>query len=359
MTARLGAFSLLVGVICATCHAQIIAPMTSIVASKNSEVLFALPGYDPAGSKLTAYITSIPTVGSLYQISQIFSDYGYQPQRGVLITSASVASPVAITGSKNRLLYVPPPNVNEPVGKWDWFNYTVSNKVSLSAPGIVWLVPPAKNVVVSDFAVDLDGWSVTNNGGRASQLPAGGLSYEPYSRGVLNHYVLATEAEINTNKRSGADDTLWYFVAPPKFHGMHNIAYGGSLNYATSSAAGDFSPANLNAQAAMVILECASCASGSGIRLAKYADATITPLDGQARTVSIPLVESVWLKDPKNTLLPWTVPTQCEMVEVLGGITSLRLLGDQTVWYESLAIDRVSYSIGTTPVPLACASIYY
>lgn len=84
------------------------------------------------------------------------------------------------------------------------------------------------------------------------------------------------------------------------------------------------------------------------------------PVDGQPRTYSIPLVESVWRKDPKNTLLAWNPPTQCEFVEVLGGITSLRILGDQTKWYESVAIDSVAYQIAAAPaVPLACASIYY
>lgn len=82
------------------------------------------------------------------------------------------------------------------------------------------------------------------------------------------------------------------------------------------------------------------------------------PLDGQPRIVTIPLVESVWLKDPKNTLIKWQAPSQCEMVEVLGGLTSIRILGDHTKWYESVAIDKVELHIGTS-VPIACAPIYY
>lgn len=275
------------------------APMTSIVVTKNSEVLFSLPGYDSAGSRvrrlpvsadclldvyvrwllfceyllsccpramlqLTTYITSIPAVGTLYQISQIFSDYGYEPKRGLAITSANSSVPVAIIGSRNRLLYVPPPNMNEPLEKvraplatawrvcqrtlcvnvrlavpqWATFTYKMADRSTTSQQGIVWLVPPHKNIVMSDFAVSLDGWSVIGNGARAAASTAGGLSYEPFSRGVLNHYVLATDAEINTNKKTKADDTLWYFVAPSKFHGMHNIAYGGQLSFAISSAAG-------------------------------------------------------------------------------------------------------------------------
>ncbi len=96
----------------------------------------------------------------------------------------------------------------------------------------------------------------------------------------------------------------------------------------------------------------------SPVSQAKYADDVIFPMDGKPRVVSVPLLESAWRKDPKNTLMPWTAPSQCEMVEVLGDISSLRILGDQTKWYESVAIDRVSYSVGSS-VPLACSSIYY
>lgn len=82
------------------------------------------------------------------------------------------------------------------------------------------------------------------------------------------------------------------------------------------------------------------------------------PLDGQPRAISIPLLETVWLKNPKNTLLPWTQPTQCEFVEVLGGLTSITVLGDQTRWYESVAIDQFGFTAGSG-VPQACAAIYY
>ena len=320
--------------------AVVIAPMVSVVVQKNSEVLISLPGYSDTGVKvssvrlaapkspplhrrvvfasvealiaflcrrvppqLTTKITSLPAVGTLYQISQIFSDYGYEPKRGLAITSAAPSSPVTITGSRNRFVYTPPANTNEPqnavrawrqrhalspflaclwlgcgtcsldaaVGRapalpapqlslslrfqkarvvpllitavgvalqWATFTYTVSDGSTTSAPGIVWLVPPHGNTVYSDFSTSLDGWSVVGNGARASLQPAGGLTYEPFSRGVLNHYVLATEAEINTNKYNGNDDSLWYFVAPSKFLGMQNIAYGGTFSFAMSSAAG-------------------------------------------------------------------------------------------------------------------------
>jgi hypothetical protein len=67
--------------------------------------------------QLTTKITSLPEVGTLYQLSQIFSDFGYKPERGVALPAASTASPVTVTGSKNRLVYNPPPYTNEPDNK--------------------------------------------------------------------------------------------------------------------------------------------------------------------------------------------------------------------------------------------------
>jgi hypothetical protein len=331
--------------------------MLAVSVEKNGEVLVHLTGYDADGDKLEARITSVPDNGAIHQLSQIFSDFGYQPQKGLQIASASSAAPVVVTGSRNRIVYTPPAHTNAPDGKWTLFTYVVSDGTTVSEEGIVWMVPSHQQVVFSDFATSLDGWSITNNGARASALVAGGLTYEPFSRGVLNHYILGTDAEIHTDRVTGDDLSLWYFVAGPQFLGNHIITYGGQLKFAVASAAGDFATNNVHSGAQVVILECDSCASGSGIRLAKYADDSL-PLDGRSREVSISLTESAWRKDPKNTLLPWLPPSQCEMVEVLAGLTSLRILGDHTKWYESVALDRVGYTHGSG-VPVSCAHIYY
>ena len=122
--------------------------------------------------------------------------------------------------------------------QWTVFNYTVSDKSAVSVAGLVWVVPSHHNIVYSGFNTNLDGWSVWGNGNIQAALPAGGLSYEPYSRGVLNHYIIGTDVEINTNLANNDDLMRWYFVAPAKFMGMQIIAYGGSLRFSWASAAG-------------------------------------------------------------------------------------------------------------------------
>jgi len=335
------------------------APMLYVIVEPNSEVMFSLPGFDADGDKLTTRITSGPSVGTLYQLSQVFSDYGYEPKRGVAV--AASGSPVVVTGSKYRLLYVPPPFTNAPEGKWATFTYTVTDKTSTSVPGIVWLVPPHHNLVYSGFSTSLEGWSITGNGMAQAALAAGGLTYEPYSRGLLNHYVIGTDAEINTDVPSNDDLMRWSFVAPAKFRDNFIIAYGGSLVFTLASAAGDFAPTNINSNAKVVVLDCSTCLQGAGLTLVKFADSSVV-LDGKAKVVRVPLLEGSWKKDPRNVLTApqnWVHPTQCEMVEALQGITGLTILGDHTRWYESVGLDQVSITHGTGGVPMACASIYY
>ena len=107
----------------------------------------------------------------------------------------------------------------------------------------------------------------------------------------------------------------------------------------------------------LVELECAYCAVNEGITLA-FPAYNATTFDGSTTTFSISLDEAAgWIKDPKNTLLQWPTPSKCEMVEVLSGLTAVRILGDFTDWYESIALDAVALKApasGTSAVP-TCA----
>lgn len=345
----------LLSVLAASTATAPIAPHLSITVSKGSQKLIRLSGYDVDGDKLTATIISAPSSGSLYQLSQVFSDYGYEPMRGTAIGSV----PTVVTGSMNRIVYTPPANTNPPLGAWAQFQYTVTDGTTVSEPGIVWLVPEHKQIVASDFATGLDGWSAIVNGAREAAKSAGGLRFEPYSRGLLNHYVLATDMEIDTNRRSKDDDARWYFQAPAKFLGNHAVAYGGKLEFSMASAAGDFAAGNRNGNAAVVVIDCATCNSGAGVRLVTFAETTTrVKLDGTTQRVALNFVEGEWYEDPKNVLLDWGKPTKCEMVEVLSGITGFKILGDHTRGRESIGIDDVSFKHGSA-VPVACADIYY
>lgn len=321
-----------------------IAPHLAITVGKNSEMVFALRGYDVDGGKLTATIQTVPGAGKLYQLSKVFSDYGYEPKLGSQVTPGSV-----ITGSNNRIIYTPPANELPPYGKWASFTYTISDGTSVSRPGTVTLASSSKVLIGSDFSRSTESWSVISNGARSP-----GAIHERSSRGSLNYYIHSRDNEINVDS-AGNDLVRWSFVAPSKFLGHQTISYGGSLEFKLASASGDFSAKNLNANTEFVVLECSTCALGTGIKLVRRLDASLS-FDGKPKQFSLPLKESSgWMKDPKNTLFKWTKPTQCEMVSVLNALSSIRIQGDYTRWYESIALDSVQLTHGPArSIPMKC-----
>ena len=170
---------------------------------------------------------------------------------------------------------------------------------------------------------------------------------------------------------TGADTRLWYFQAPPKFlssatsNPTNMLAFGGSLTFTMSSQAGDFGLNNLNQNVPFAVMECATCDSGMGIRLVRMFSSSSTDLmfDGKEQVFSIPLTTSstnaqngvVWLKDSKSTLIPFAETNDCELIEVLNGLSALKILGDFTKWHESISLDNVQLVAGhPVTIPLSC-----
>ncbi|GMI32407.1 hypothetical protein TrCOL_g8022 [Triparma columacea] len=298
-------------------------------------VVIPLLGYDTdIGHSLTATITSLPTTGKVYQLSDVYSKYGYDPKVGTEITSVNTV----VTDSKMRVLYVRPTPDRELSGDFARFEYTVSDGTTgtaASSAGTVVVLGPSKNVVGSDFSSSNDGWTIEGN-----RVAGTAATYEASSRGSLNHYIYATDDSLNM--QSDTDKDLWYFSAPSSFLGWQGAVYGGTMEFTLSSFSGDFSAANLNSQSYLVELYCSKCATNTGVTISYPLSAT--SFDGTTKTFSISMKETGgWLRDPENTLQAWTVPTKCDFIEVLSGLTHVKILGDFTKWYESVSIDNVSF----------------
>lgn len=101
-------------------------------------------------------------------------------------------------------------------------------------------------------------------------------------------------------------------------------------------------------QVNVIELECASCAGPVsmgvtlGFSLTSLKASTNGPFTGSVKRFSIPLVEGSlggWKKDSQNSLLPWTTASQCDIIQVLSRLSRIRVLGDWTNWYESVAMD--------------------
>jgi len=336
-----------------------LAPHQLVVVPRGGDALIALGGYDLDGDQLQAVVTALPSSSSgatLYQLSRVFSDYGYEPKQGKAVASVGEVA----TGSLNRVYYKRPTADVEPVGAWDVLEFTVSDLdpfgrvKSTSLPGKVTVVPPSGILVGSHFGRDSEGWQVVGN-----KAASHAVTYEASSRGQLNQYVYGSDDTINTDVTGGSDRSLWYFNAPAKFMGHHGIAYGGALEFLLSSFHGDFRPEKLNqgldrSGLHLVEIHCAECNTNRGVTIA-FPVSAATPFTGSTTSYSISLVESAgWIKDPKNTLLEWPAPTQCEFIEVLSSISSIRILGDFTSWYESVALDQVHLKNSRAQLPI-CA----
>lgn len=96
-------------------------------------------------------------------------------------------------------------------------------------------------------------------------------------------------------------------------------------------------------------MRCDECVGpvGPGITLAFPVSALTSqhaalPFTGAATVFTIPLTENAgWLKDPQNTIVKWSKPSKCDIIQVLSRLSSLRILGDWTQWMETVALDNV------------------
>jgi hypothetical protein len=119
------------------------------------------------------------------------------------------------------------------------------------------------------------------------------------------------------------------------------------MEFDLSSFGGDFSPERQNKPGKLNLVEirCAKCSLNHGETYG-FPLQTTEGFSGKTTSFSLRLNESAgWLKDPKSTELDWIVPTKCEIIEMLSGISSIRILGDFTTWYESISIDNVKFLV--------------
>lgn len=282
-------------------------------------------------------ITSLPKSGTLYQLSHIFSNHGYDPKAGKSISTV----PTKVTGSKNRIVYKRDfcsSSERRPKDEWGRFTYKVADEEGESREGTTVLIPPNHVVVESDFFFSAEDWTTVGN--RANNE----VFHERSSRGVMHHYIYALDNSLNINS-NGDDMDVWYFELPSKFHGWQGIMYGGTIQFDLSSFGGDYSeefqnqPGKLN----LVEITCATCSLNRGETIGFPLEKT-AGFDGRTTSFSLTLSENTgWVKDPKNTLYEWEAITKCKFLEVLSGISSVRILGDFTRWHESISIDNVRF----------------
>jgi len=320
-----------------------------VVVEPSSYVVVRLRGYDQEYSTLKANIKSLPSSGSIYQLSQVYNKYGYEPKAGTQISSTDTN----ITGSNNRFVYKRPIRDVLSNSAWDRIYFTIYNPISESHNGSITFVPPSGAIVGSNFMFSNEDWTITGN--KAIQ----DSTFEPKNIGSqLSFYIYGTDNEIYL--KNGVDSTLWYFEAPVKFLTNLGISYGGTLSFTLSAFSGNFNELNGNSLH-VVELICDDCIGPvyQGITLAWPINAeNFKSFTGSTQTFTFSLLETVgWVKDPQNSLLSWTKPSQCDMIQVLSRISKIRILGDWTTWYETVALDNVLIANTEGKQPICSMSI--
>ena len=314
-----------------------------INSADDNGITIRLKGANPCGNKLTYVITELPKYGAIYQLSQIYNLHGYNPISGKQITDKNTV----VDWSSNRVYYVTATGRRSDRLLSDAFSFRITDGKNSSFDGMVTIVDKSCAIVGSDFLSGDEGWTIIGNAGAVSAP-----QFEPFNRGKsFNYYIYAKDEIINHSKFGEQDKSLWYFNAPAKFLGNKGAAYGGHITFSIGLFAGDI--ASLSKGLNLVELECKECGYNAGIRLAhRFSKIHFTHAIAHFK---IELLETAnWLKDPQNSLKPWSAPSRCEFIQVLSRLSGLRILGDITTWYETVAIDNVVLSNSKNIVP-ACA----
>lgn len=175
----------------------------------------------------------------------------------------------------------------------------------------------ATPLAVSTFDSDLEGWTVSGDGGGPYYSATGGNP-----GGCI--YAVDKQQKV-----------WWYFSAPAKFLGNKLPAYGQSLTFDLKPNAADPNDANVGD----VVLE------GAGLTLVyDYSQ----PIVNSWNSYSLPLKPSFWRRDTPNG----TPATEEDLKSVLANLQSLRIRGEyktgaDTCWLDNVVLHGVPDAAST------------
>jgi len=307
-----------------------LAIFQAFTVSPNQELVITLKATDADGDPLTINCTTLPTVGTLSQVSPNFQLYGYQPAIGTAISHA----PAVVVDTQGRVVFSAPQAMSP-----TRFTFAAYDGHVWSDPAFVeiTLASSGGRVLLNDFNFDAESWTVVASG--SSSL----ANWTGTSTGLLNHYIYYAQASLVVGQ---ANQNRWYFKAPAQYFRDNSMLYGGTLSFVMGSFAGDFSAGSRYATPVTLIT-----LSGAGMTVAQRN----VVYSGGIVQFSFELDESGdWLLDPQDSRITnWPAPQQCQFVQILQGLTDIRIYGDLTPNYEAIGIDSFSLTSGTG-VPTSC-----
>jgi len=283
------------------------------------------------GVELNCTIQSLPTSGELYQISDNYMNFKYQPWKGLAISTPQVVR----TGSNCTIVFKAPLDFQA-----TRFTYKVNDASGgLSSTGIVDLLKTDRTIDFSNFTFDQESWMVQ------TAVPKNTCWSSTAITGNLNHYIYNCNMEKTLMQKN--DEKPWYFEAPSRF--SRNVAnvFNGTISFKMAGFEGYFTADKLKANPkTFLYLGCSTCNSGEGLYIAQRNVA----FDGSAKSFSFRMNADPyngWRRDPFDIQKPdWPLTSDCEIVQVLSGLDVIRVYGDVSDSEEIVGLDDFVMNAG-------------
>ena len=269
--------------------------------------------------------------GSFYQLSHIFSKYGYIPYQGKEITKSTV-----ITGSNGRFVYRLK-NVNNYQfnnGVIDIVNIVIHFADNNKKPGIlsgkIVFLPKSGTFVSSDFLLNDDGWKIVYN--HPIRTPIQETTYCNWNHNDISLFITGTDNYINIDKSNTHDKSVWYFRSPSKYNTDLSLAYLGWIDFSLVVLSGDFSKINNLELFPIIKITCNNLFDSIGYYSTMIFSNSTTNLH-----FHIKLDENLWSTPYKNE----RKISKQNFIRCIGDVNSFEILGDWSLGIETVGLDSV------------------
>ena len=268
--------------------------------------------------------------GYFYQLSHVFSRYGYIPYQGKQITNST-----GLTGSKGRFVYRLKNGNNYQFnnGIIDIVNivifFTDNDKTHRSLSGNIVFLPQSGTFVSSDFLLSDDGWKIMYN--HPIRTPIQHPTYCNWNHNDVSLFITGTDNYINLDRRHMYDNSLWYFMSPAKYNIDLSLAYLGWIDFSQVFLSGNFSKLNNLELFPIIRISCNNLLDSIGYYSTMIFNNSITNTH-----FHIKLDENLWMLSKNERDISKT-----DFIRCLADVNSFEILGDWTTGIETVGLDSV------------------
>lgn len=269
--------------------------------------------------------------GNVFQVSTVYSNYGYNPAQGKKITNST-----KIFDKFGRFVYLT--NNSNHKGLLDKINIKITNpNLNMIFDKYIYILPKSGIIVSSDFLFGIDNWTIVgSNPLKNNSIP----THNKYSSKNMSYFITWIDDYINVDSFESDDKALWYFRSGEKFKNNLEISYGGNIQFMMTSFSGNFSNLNNINQIPFVKIY---CKNQNNILVYYYRQKINLNQDehnGLTKKFNIKLDNLEWKKISIKTHIEDNL-TKEEFISCLKNVSHIDILGDWTRGIETIGLDSV------------------